>query len=226
MNANNEKNYDDVFKSLLKLLQSIRPGVPLPDGLPPLLWSLLSNDITFREETVLEEKDRKPKHAYYVIKGYVKVYAWGLNGYRYLFRIYRPGTIVALMDFIDQNTSEYELVACRKSTVRKISIRGMEQIYATIPGMKEFAYNTALSYNQYKEKLYRDLQALEDVDDRVLAFYRFFPGMLPAQHAVIRSVELAGFLGLSDKRLVMARRALKEELGKIMGYNRRNNKKF
>ncbi|WP_276090458.1 cyclic nucleotide-binding domain-containing protein [Pedobacter sp. JY14-1] len=208
--------YDDVFEALLALLQSIRPEASLPEELAPLLWQVLSKNVEISTDHVLEEKDRRPRHAYYVVKGYVWIYAWGLNGYRYLFRIYRPGTIVALMDFINQEESQYEIVTGKGTTVRKIAVQDMERIYSEIPGMKEFAYYTALRYNQYKEKLHRDLLALEDLDERVLTFYRYFPGMLPANQAPIRSRDLADFLGISVRQLADARSRMKEQMTEIM----------
>lgn len=200
-----------MFKRLLKLLQRITPNAPLPDGLVPLLLQWLSDDIGYVQEATLEWQGEKPRYAYFVVKGCLKVNAWNEDGDMYMLRIYRPDTIAAFKEFLTQEASDYEIRVCRNSVVRRISIEGMREIYRLLPGMEKFAFDTALNYNQSKEKLHRDLLAIEQTDDRVLRFYKLFSMLYPAKGSRIRDADIASFLHISRDQLKKARTRLKRE---------------
>ncbi|MES2455408.1 MAG: Crp/Fnr family transcriptional regulator [Bacteroidota bacterium] len=198
----------DVFKRLMKLLRSLARK-PLPPELDEVLWNEMMVLPYFYKEDILEDEGQIPGHAYYVVSGYVMVYAWCSNGYRYLFRIYRENTIVAFKDFMNQDKSRYQIVACRNTRVWSVSNEVMTEIYKNMDGMREMALNTVLEYSDSKEKLRNDLLAL-DTDDRVLAFYKTFEGLLPARTGPIRDMDIADFLVLTIDELREARKRLKK----------------
>jgi CRP-like cAMP-binding protein len=203
-------NNDKSFKRLMALLRSIDPKIPLPLELETylLLWMIAEPYCT--DERTLEHQGSVPKNAYYVVHGMVKVYGWSPKGYRYLQRIYRENTIVAMKCFMDQQESKYEIVACKDTLVWSISQDHMQKIYNKMDGMREMALKTAFQYSEAKEKLRNDLLALE-VDERVLTFYRLFKGLLPARTGPIRDVDVASFLVISIDQLRQSRQRLRNQ---------------
>ncbi|HMI02593.1 MAG TPA: Crp/Fnr family transcriptional regulator [Pedobacter sp.] len=209
-------NNDKAFNRLMALLRSIDPKNPLPEELEPYLLLWMIDEPYCKKERSLEYQGEVPKNAYYVVHGLVKVYAWCPNGYRYLYRIYRENTIVALKCFMDQEVSAFEIVACKNTLVRSISHAHMQKIYKHMEGMREMALKTAFMYSEAQEKLRTDLLAL-DVEARLLKFYSLFKGLLPARTGPIRDEDVAGYLILTKIQLKKVRMRLKK-LGLIVSH--------
>jgi len=203
-------NNDKSFKRLMALLCSIDPKNPLPLELETYLLLWMIAEPYCRKQRSLEYEGEVPKNAYYVVHGLVKVYAWCPNGYRYLYRIYREHTIVALKCFMDQEVSAFEIVACKDTLVWSISHVHMQTIYERMDGMREMALKTAFKYSEALEKLRTDLLAL-DVEARILEFYRLFKGLLPARTGPIRDEDSAGFLMMNGEILKRARTRLRKK---------------
>lgn len=202
-------NNDKAFKRLMALLCSIDPKNPLPEELESYLLLWMIAEPYCKRERSLEYQGEVPKNAYYVVHGLVKVYAWCPKGYRYLYRIYRENTIVALKCFMDQEVSAFEIVACKNTLVWSISQVHMQKIYKGMDGMREMALKTAFMYSEAKEKLRTDLLAL-DVEGRLLEFYRLFKGLLPARTGPIRDEDVAGYLILTKELLKRTRMKLRK----------------
>ena len=189
---------------------SIDPAIPLPEDLEERLWRVMRVEVYCHRERSLVMEGDVPGKAFYVVHGLVKVYAWCADGYRYLYRIYRENTIVALKCFMDQTVSAYDIVACKNSLLWSISNEQMQKIYNDMEGMKEMALKTAFSYSEAKEKLRTDLLVLP-MDVRLLKFYKLFKGLYPARTSPVKDEEIAAYLLLSIDVLRKARRRLKNE---------------
>jgi len=198
-------NNDKSFKRLMNLLRGIDPKNPLPQELEDYLLMCMIVEDYCKKECMLEEEGKVPKKAYYVVRGKVKVYAYCSDGVRYLYRIYRDNTIVALKSFMEQEISEYDIVACRNTLIWSIGSGHMQYIYDAMPGMRELALKTALKYSEVTEKLRTDLLA-KDMDTRVLDFYGIFDGLLPARTGPVRDEDVAAFLAITENQLKDARR--------------------
>lgn len=202
-------NNDKAFKRLMALLRSIDPKNPLHPELETYLLQWMIAEPYCKKERPLEFQGEIPKNAYYVVHGLVKVYAWCPNGYRYLYRIYRENTIVALKCFMDQEVSAFEIVGCKDTLVRSISHEHMQKIYDKMQGMEEMALKTALKYSEAKEKLRNDLLAL-DVDTRVLEFYSMFKRLLPARTGPVRDEDVGDYLMMTKELLKRTRIKLRK----------------
>jgi CRP-like cAMP-binding protein len=202
-------NNRKALKRLMALLRSIDPKTPLPEELEERLWQVMIVEKIWKKERSLVVEGDIPDKAFYVVNGMVKVYAWHPEGYRYLYRIYRENTIVALKCFMDQTPADYDIVACKGVLLWSISNEEMNKIYADMDGMKEMALNTAFSYSEAKEKLRTDLLILS-VEERVLKFYQLFKGLLPARTSLIWDRDIADFLLLTIDVLRKTRGKLKK----------------
>jgi hypothetical protein len=111
---------------------------------------------------------------------------------------------------MDQEVSDFEIVACKDTLVWSISHVHMQTIYESMDGMREMALKTAFKYSEALEKLRTDLLAL-DVETRILEFYRLFKGLLRARTGPIRDEDSAGFLMMNGELLKRARTRLRRK---------------
>ncbi|HKG05835.1 MAG TPA: hypothetical protein VKB19_05220 [Pedobacter sp.] len=203
-------NNKDVFEKLMALLRSIEPDKSLPPGLEDLLWAEMMVVDYCYQETELEPEGKTPANAYYVVSGFVMVYAWCPEGYRYLYRIYPENTIVAFTDFVNQKISAYLIVACRNTRVWSISNALIKKIYLKMPEMMVTALNVALHFSEYMERLHSDLLRL-NADARVLKFYTDFPDLNVARTSPVVPADTAAFLSLTPAQLKKAKIRLKKK---------------
>ena len=203
-------NNKTAFARLMALLKSIDPAVPLPAELEDYLWENMIVEEFCTKPRVLETEGKVPGQAYYVVRGFVIVYGFDEKQDRYVMRIYRENTIVALNCFMKQTVSVYTIVACKDTLVWSITIGHMKQIYEDMPGMEKMALKTALEYSAAKEDARARLLAL-DIEDRVLQFYKRYKGLLPSRKSPIRDACIACFLNMSLAVLRKTRRKLNDK---------------
>lgn len=203
-------NNKKAFARLMALLKSIDPDVPLPADLEGYLWKEMIVENFCTKARVLETEGKVPAKAYYVVRGFVMVYGFNKNLDRYVMRIYRENTIVALNCFMKQKLSEYTIIACKGTLVWSISHNHMKQIYADMEGMEELALKTALEYSAAKEAARAKLLAM-DIEERILQFYKKYPGLLPPKTSPIRDACIACFLNMGIDLFRKKRRKLKNK---------------
>lgn len=189
-------NNKNAFARLMALLRSINPAVPLPDELDNYLWQHMIVEAFCSSSRVLENEGAVPARAYYVVRGFVIVYGFDLQLDRYVLRIYRENTIVALNCFMKQQVSVFTIVACKDTLVWSISDAGMKQLYKDMPDMETMALSTALKYSDGKELARAKLLAMK-FEERVLHFYNRYVGLLPPKKSPIRDKCIACFLNMS-----------------------------
>ncbi|MNL05765.1 hypothetical protein D3C87_1263770 [compost metagenome] len=200
-----------VFARLIALLKSINPAVPLPEGLEDYLWEFMEVEELCIKSCRFEEEGEIPKKAYYVVRGFVIVYGYNHKLDKYVFRIYRENTIVAMDCFMQQEVSEYCIWGCKDALLWSISSGHMDKIYERWEGMKDFAWKTASRYNAAKEKARSSLLGIEDIETRILEFYARYKGLLPPGKSPIRDACIACFLDITLIVLRKNRHKLKEK---------------
>ena len=199
------------FVRLMTLLKSIDPDVPLPEGLEDYLWENMMVEEFCIKTRRFEQEGAIPKNAYYVVRGFVMVYGYNHKLDRYVFRIYRENTIVAMDCFMQQEISEYCIWGCQDSLLWSISSGHMDTIYHRWEGMKDFAWKTASRYNATKEKSRNLLLGIEDTETRILEFYNRYKGLLPPGKSPIKDKCIACFLGLTVNVFRKNRRKLRDK---------------
>jgi CRP-like cAMP-binding protein len=201
-------NNRKVFKRLMALLRKIDPKKPLPPELDDYLWKNMEvEDYCFKLKD-LETEGKVPGKAYYVVRGFVIVYGFDEKLNRYVFRIYKENSIVALNSFMEQTVSTFTIVACKDTLVWSITDEEMQNIYGKMDGMHNVALKAALQYSDLQEEARAVLLALE-VDERVMEFYKRYKGLLPPKHSPIRDACIACFLGIDRNLLRRTRKRLR-----------------
>lgn len=199
-----------VFERLIALLESIDPGVKLPQDMKDYLWQYMIAEKFCKQATCFEQEGKIPKNAYYVVRGFVIVYGYNHKLDRYVFRIYLENSIVAMDCFMQQEKSEYCIWACKDTLLWSISSGHMDVIYDRW-GLKDFAWKTASRHNAGREKSRSWLLGIEDLETRILEFYTRYPGLWPARKSPIRDACIACFLRISVPALKKHRRILRDK---------------
>lgn len=166
------------FQKLMTLLSQINPKIALPIGLEKYLWDHME-ELSPKANQILVKQGEIPKHAYYIIRGYIYVYYDDEDGKRHVKRFYRENRIVTFLSFLEQHASPYTIVAGRDTLLSRISNVDMREIYQRWEGMKEFAMLVVLQYDEAKSAIKEKLMAME-LEERVNAFYQCYPCLLPA----------------------------------------------
>lgn len=200
-------NDEKTFGELINGLQSINPDVPLPIALRGKLWNEMEVELPCPDVKVLEREGEKPKKAYYVVTGFVMVYGYDDKTDEYVWRLYPPGSIVALNCFMHRKRSLYTIKASKKALVWSVGAEVMKDIYDSMEGMREMALATSAEYDNRTERGRNLLLALE-LDDRVRKFYKYYPGLLPARKSPVPDDAVASFLAISKYQLQRVRTKL------------------
>lgn len=200
-------NDSKTFEELLTGLQNINPAIPLPLVLRPKLWNGMLVVPEHKEIRVLEQEGEKPKNAYYVVRGYVIVCGYDESTDEYIWRIYQPGTIVALNCFMHRKRSIYTIKTGKKALVWSVGADVMKEIYQEMDGMREFALQTAAAYDERMERG-RNILLTLDIDDRVRKFYKYYPGLLPSRTSLLPDGVVASFLAITKPQLRRTRSKL------------------
>ncbi|TKC07676.1 Crp/Fnr family transcriptional regulator [Pedobacter frigoris] len=203
-------NNRKTFEKLMNVLHGINPDMPLPGPLEPYLWENMEPGPFCKQGRSLEHEGAVPKNAYYVVSGFVIVYGFNSKAERYVMRIYGENTIVAMDCFMRQQVSKYTIVGCKDTLVWSISNTHMQQIYKDLEGMKDVAWQTASKYSDHMEEM-RSRLLSKPSEERVLKFYSYFKGLLPATKSPVRDVDIADYLQMSVDWLKKTRRLLKEK---------------
>jgi CRP-like cAMP-binding protein len=200
-------NDEKTFEELMSTLQSINPDIPLPMALRGKLWNEMEVELVRTQVEVLEREGEKPKKAYYVVTGFVLVYGYDERADEYVWRMYHPGSIVALNCFMHCKKSIYTIKAGKKALLWSVGADVMKDIYNSMDGMREMALATSAEYDNRTERGRNLLLAL-DVDDRVRKFYKYHPGLLPAKRSPMPDDAVASFLAITKYQLQRIRTKL------------------
>jgi len=156
-------NDEKTFEELMNGLQSINPDVPLPMALRYKLWKEMEIETVCTELKVLEREGEKPKKAYYVVTGFVMVCGYDERTDEYVWRMYRPGSIVALNCFMHRKRSLYTIKAAKKTLLWSVGADMMKDIYSSMEGMREFALQTSSEYDVFYPNLLSFLKFILDL---------------------------------------------------------------
>lgn len=199
-----------VFERLIALLENLDPEqkFELPDDLKYYLWQYMIVEEFCKQPFEFEKEGKTPKNAYYVVRGFVIVYGYNHQLDKYVFRIYRENTIVAMDCFMRQQVSAYCIWACKDTLLWSISAAHMEYIYENW-NLRAFALETSSKHNAAKEQSRASLLGIADIEMRVLEFYRRYKGLLPPPKSPIRDACIACFLDITVVQLRNVRARLK-----------------
>ncbi len=142
-----------IVDRLMALLRTIDPQVPLPQELEARLIDRMGEEPFCKRARILQPRNRIPGHAYYIVTGYVIVFAFNEEGVRHPFRIYQKNMIVVLDCFMKQYKSPFMIWACRGTSVYSISTEHIKAIYRDMSGMEEYAWKTASAFQVLFERL-------------------------------------------------------------------------
>ena len=185
------------FVRLMTCLNNINPKSPLPVGLDPYLWEHME-EFSPKANEILVEQGTIPRHAYFIIRGYVRVYYFDEAGVKQVKRFYREGRIVAFLSFIEQQESPYYIVAGRNTLLSRIRNVEVQQMYDSWPGMKEFSMLIVLRNEETKERLRQSMICKRGIE-KVLGFYVAFPELLYGKF--VKDEEVANYLLLKKSQL-------------------------
>jgi CRP-like cAMP-binding protein len=192
------------FERLKKLLTKVNPAITLPATFFDYLWKEM-DEITPDPDVPLVRQGDIPKFAYFIIRGFLSVYYVDEEGDKYMKRFYKEDQITAFLSFLEQQPSPYTIVPGKDTLLSRISIAKMEEIYKGWTGMKEFAQLTVMQYEEKKEGI-KDRLMQKKGEQRVLAFYLLYPGLLHSK--VFVDSDIASYLRLTRETLCTMRAAL------------------
>jgi CRP-like cAMP-binding protein len=166
------------FKKLIKLLTRISGPIPLPIGFPDELWELMEEYMPVADELLVMQGELV-KYAYYIIRGYIYVYFFDEDGNKNVKRFYKEDRIVAFGNFLHRTRSPFYIVAGRDTLLSRISREQMDKIYTRWSQIESFAKDVVMDYDLWKDGLRSKFLRME-VKERVNAFYKYYPCLLPA----------------------------------------------
>lgn len=197
-----------IFARLMALLRSINPQMMLPLSFEHFLWQHM-NEMHCKTNTILEHQGKKPKHAYFVVRGFITLHYIDKEGEKHVTRIYRENEICGLISFIAQLASPYTIEVSKGAMLLSVSNKAMQQLYTEMPGMKEFAMRTSMEYESHMEQL-RENMLSKSVDEKVAQFYDTFTGPLH-KRKIINDEDIIRYLLICLTSLKNARRRYKVE---------------
>lgn len=194
-----EKLNEEELGAVMLLLQNFSRAKPLPVGLEKELDEWMDK-IRPEQGDVLEPAKAIPEYAYYVIAGYVYVIYEDENAELQVYCFYRNNRIVALRDFVDQEKSDYVIIAGRDTVLGRISIDGMRAIYRKWPDMEGFAKSIVMKYADLQIHLRNHLLRYKP-EERARVFFGLYKCLKPAR-LIKLTKEIGLYLGISESSVL------------------------
>ncbi|WP_316834619.1 Crp/Fnr family transcriptional regulator [Pedobacter nutrimenti] len=146
------------------------------------------------ETHVIHKEGEITKSAYYITSGFMIAYYFTEAGDLRVVKILGPGSIMAGHGFLNHKKSKYNLMIFKDTCVLEITYDQMQNGYAQVGGMQELAMFTKESFEE--KDLARNEMISKTGEERVLAFYKEFPMLLPPGR-YITDIYIASHLHLS-----------------------------
>jgi|GEM_PF-2433644 len=199
---------EKILDRIIALLQAINPFKELPAFLRPFLSERMSRGSALPESKILEREGKVPKHAWYIVTGFIIVYGFDERGRRFPFRIYGANSIVALNCFMKECKSAYRIKACKGTVLWGITASDVKDMYGKEAGMELFANKAALDFSDAHETLRANLLGMEP-RLRIIEFYLLIhPELLPVKDSPVFDGEIAKYLGIPLKNFRRMRKIL------------------
>ncbi|RZK70055.1 MAG: Crp/Fnr family transcriptional regulator [Pedobacter sp.] len=193
------------FDELMNCLKSIS-GNNLPlEKLRPLLKQHLE-EFTVKDHNPLVVEGDIPKYFYFQISGTTYLNYHDAKGNMHAFRFYREGKIILRKSYLLQEPSPCNMIATKGSLMFRLSYRKLKLILTELPGTLELLMYTVMEYDANKQRMREDMLS-KDATERVAAFYRKFPKLLPANRVRL-DVIISSYLCISPVWLRKTRKKL------------------
>ncbi|WP_285009124.1 Crp/Fnr family transcriptional regulator [Pedobacter faecalis] len=180
------------------------------EALKRLLQPYSFNNLYYRRPAVLQREGCVPKYAYYVARGFVLVYGYDPECNTYVRAIYDEHSFLALNCFMLQQQSEYTIIACADTLVWRISYPDMERARRGHADCEDIFWRASAECLESAEALKNGLRS-QNPENRVFAFYRKFPCLLPPRKSIVKSRDIASYLLLSHDQLKRFRIRLRDK---------------
>lgn len=186
-----------------KLLKLISQSVTLTDN-DTDLCKLYFEPVLSPKNSILEEENKTPKHLYFVVSGFVRLFHYNDKGDEVTTHINcPPGFITSYLNFIHQTKSGENLECITECELLRITKGNLDLLTQESSAFKDFSisvFQQSLAYNENRSKELATLTA----EQRYQQLIENHPDILynvPLQY-------IASFLGMNPKSLSRIRKEM------------------
>ncbi len=186
-----------------QLLKLIAQNVTLSDN-DGALCKQYFEPVLFPKNQVIEEEGKIPKHLYFIVSGFVRLFHYNDNGDEVTTHINcPPGFIASYFHFINQTRSNENLdciTECELLRIRKTDLDLLTKQSIAFKDFSIFVFQQSIAYNENRSKELATLTA----EQRYKKLIDNYPGILhnvPVQY-------IASFLGMNPKSLSRIRKQI------------------
>lgn len=160
--------------------------------------------VLFPKNRVIEEDGKIPKHLYFVVSGFVRLFHYNDKGDEVTTHINcPPGFITSYFNFIHQTTAHENLECITECALLRITKANLELLTQQSPAFKDFSiavFQQSLAYNENRAKELATLTA-EQRYQKLIDNYPAILHNVPLQY-------IASFLGMNPKSLSRIRKEI------------------
>ncbi|MFI0429336.1 Crp/Fnr family transcriptional regulator [Mariniflexile sp. HMF6888] len=184
-----------------KLIKLISQSVTLADTDIHLCQQYFQ-PVLFPKNRIIEEEGRIPKHLYFVVSGFVRLFHYNDKGDEVTTHINcPPGFITSYFTFINQEESNENLECITECELLKITKNNLDLLTQQSMAFKDFSilvFQESLAYNENRSKELATLTA-EQRYQKLIDNYPQILYNVPLQY-------IASFLGMNPKSLSRIRK--------------------
>ena len=160
--------------------------------------------VIFPKNRIIEEEGKIPKHLYYIVSGFVRLFHYKDNGDEVTTHINcPPGFITSYFHFINQTKSNENLeciTECELLRITKVNLDLLTQKSTTFKDFSILVFQQSLAYHENRSKELATLTA-EQRYQKLIQDYPHILHNVPLQY-------IASFLGMNPKSLSRIRRQI------------------
>lgn len=164
----------------------------------------LFQPVLMPKNRVLEEAGRTPRHLYYIVSGYMRLFYYNDNGDEVTTHLNCPhGFFTAFSAFTNQDKSIENVESVTECQLLRITKQDYDTLISKSPFWKDYGMHVLQESVIYNEERSRDLATLT-AEQRYLKLMSSYPDILqnvPLQY-------IASFLGIKPESLSRIRRNL------------------
>jgi CRP-like cAMP-binding protein len=185
-----------------KLLALIRTTVPL-DAAETQAIQTQFEPVLFPKNRIIEEAGAIPKHLYFVMSGFVRLFYYDAQGNEVTSHINcPPGFITSYVSFIHETAAPDNVECVSECELLRISKRNWDSLLAAQPRLKDFSIAILQESLTYNERRANELATLS-AEQRYRNLLTKSPEIL--HHVPLQYI--ASFLGIKPESLSRIRRS-------------------
>lgn len=193
------RNYK-MHNQLFKIIEQTKPL----SSTDRLLCEQYFEPVLYPKNRIIEEEGRIPRHLYFIVSGFVRLFHYNVNGDEVTTHINcPPGFITSYSNFINQDVSGDNLECITKCELLRINKVNLDQLINESILIKDFSiwvFQQSLAYNESRAKDLATLTA-EQRYQKLIANNPQILQNVPLQY-------IASFLGMNPKSLSRIRREM------------------